>query len=136
MIRVSIRDITFKGKEIDQVVPKEGIGLTDEEIDLRSPLKVHAHLAKVDNVIVAEARVETEYGYICSRCLENFQRPQVMEYHFDFPLEPDAEYVDLGEEIRQEMIMSNPARILCREDCKGICAKCGANLNTEKCRCK
>src|SRR3989338_1788638 len=111
MIRVSIRDITFKGKEINQVVPKEGIGLTDEEIDLRSPLKVHAHLAKVDNVIVAEARVETEYGYTCSRCLENFQRPEVKEYHFDFPLEPEAEYVDLGEEIRQEMIMSSPARI-------------------------
>jgi len=107
MIKVPIRDITFKGKEIDQVVPKEGIGLTDEEIDLRSPLKVHAYLAKVDNVIVAEARLES-----------------------------DAEYVDLGEEIRQEMIMSNPARILCRDDCKGICAKCGANLNTEKCKCK
>lgn len=136
MIKVPIRDITFKGKEIDQVVPKEGIGLTDEEIDLRSPLKVHAHLAKVDNVIVAEARVETEYGYICSRCLENFQRLEVKEYHFNFPLEPEAEYVDLGEEIRQEMIMSNPARILCRDDCKGICAKCGANLNTEKCKCK
>ena len=79
MIRVSIRDITLKDKEINQFVPKEVICLTDEEIDLRSPLKVHAHLAKVDNVIVAEARVEAEYGYTCSGCLENFQRTEVQE---------------------------------------------------------
>ena len=136
MIRITVRDVTSKGVELSQTIPKEGIGLTDEEIDLRSLLTVEVHLQKVDDVIVAETRVKVVYGYTCARCLEDFQRPEIMDYHFDFPLEPGLEYIDLGEEIRQEMILANPARILCKDDCKGICPKCGANLNIEKCTCK
>ena len=34
------------------------------------------------------------------------------------------------------MIMANPAKVLCSKDCKGICPKCGTNLNKEKCKCK
>ena len=30
----------------------------------------------------------------------------------------------------------HPIRILCRPDCRGLCAKCGANLNSDKCDCK
>ena len=136
MIRIAVRDIASKGLEINQTIPKEGIGLTDEEIDLRSPLAVEAHLEKIENVVVAQAQVKVTHGYVCSRCLEDFARQENMDYHFDFPLEPGMEYIDLGEEIRQEMILANPARILCKDDCKGICPKCGANLNVETCKCK
>src|SRR5205814_924592 len=134
MIKIAVRDVTSKGVDIDRTIPKEGIGLSDEEIDLRSSLSVNAHLEKVANVIIADTQVRADYGYACSRCLEDFQRPETKNYHFDFPLEPGMEYIDLGEEIRQEMILGNPARILCKEDCKGICPKCGANLNLEKCK--
>ena len=137
MIKVSVRDITSrKGMDINQVIPKEGIGLSDEEIDLRSPLTIDAHLEKVEDVVIADVRVKVEHGYACARCLEDFQHIEIKNYHFDFPLEPGVEYVDVGEEIRQEMILSNPARILCKDDCKGICPGCGVNLNIEKCACK
>ena len=135
MIKVPVRDITSKGVDLRQIIPKEGIGLSDEEIDLRSPLTVNVHLEKVDDVVVADARVTVDHGYLCARCLEEFQRSETMEYHFDFPLEPGVEYVDVGEEIRQEMILSDPVKILCKDDCKGICPTCGANLNAEQCKC-
>jgi uncharacterized protein len=56
-------------------------------------------------------------------------------YKFDFEIDPENEFIDLGEEIRQEIIMANPPRVLCGKDCKGICPKCGANLNVEQCKC-
>ena len=136
MIKIAVRDVKSKGLDIDQVIPKEGIGLSDEEIDLRSPLHISARLKKIDNVIIADTEVKADYGYLCARCLDHFERQEIKHYHFDFPLEPELEFIDLGEEIRQELILGNPARILCAEDCKGICPKCGANLNTEACRCK
>ena len=135
MIKVFVRDITSKGMEISQVIPKEGIGLSDEEIDLRSPLTIDAHLENIENVVVAQVHVKVDHGYLCARCLEDFEREEISDYHFDFPLEEGLEYIDLGEEIRQEMILANPARILCKDDCKGICPSCGANLNVEKCKC-
>ena len=41
MIKFSVRDVNSKGLEINQTIPKEGIGLSSEEIDLRSPITVN-----------------------------------------------------------------------------------------------
>lgn len=135
MIKISVRDITSKGLDIDQNIPKEGIGLSDEEVDIKSLLSVKAHLEKVDNFVIADTRIKAEFGYFCSRCLVELSTTQERSYKFDFELDPSSEFIDLGEEIRQEMIMANPAKILCSPDCKGICPKCGANLNKEQCKC-
>ncbi|MDE2223259.1 MAG: DUF177 domain-containing protein [Candidatus Omnitrophica bacterium] len=136
MIKISVRDIPSVGLNIDQRVPKEGIGLSDEEADIRSPLSVKAHLEKANNVIVADTHVTADFGYLCARCLKELSLTEERSYKFDFEVDPTVEYIDLGEEIRQEIIMANPTRILCSKDCKGICSKCGVNLNTEKCKCK
>jgi len=136
MIKISVRDVTSNGLNIDQSIPKEGIGLSDEEVDIRSLVSVKARLQKVDNTIIAKTHVKAEFGYLCARCLEELSSTEERDYQFDFEIDPTSEYIDLGEEIRQEIIMANPARILCSKDCKGICPKCGANLNKEQCKCK
>jgi uncharacterized protein len=43
--------------------------------------------------------------------------------------------ISLDRFIYENLIASMPMRILCREDCKGLCPRCGANLNIETCRC-
>ncbi len=136
MIKFPVRDVSSKGLEIDQTIPMESIGLSAEELDLRSPLTVKAKVQRVDNQIIAHTKVRADYGYLCARCLEEFHEEHENEYHFDFELTEDDEYIDLGEEIRQEMILANPAKVLCKKDCKGICPGCGVNLNLEKCKCK
>jgi len=135
MIKISLRDITSKGLDIDQSIPKEGIGLSSEEVDIKSLLNVKAHLEKANSVVIADTRIKAEFGYMCARCLEELYSTEERSYTFDFQIDPTMEYIDLGEEIRQEIIMANPAKILCSKDCKGICPKCGANLNKEKCNC-
>jgi uncharacterized protein len=136
MIKISVRDIPATGLDIDQSIPKEGIGLSSEEVDIRSLLNVKAHLEKTNNVVIADAHIKAEFGYMCARCLEELYSTEERSYKFDFELDPSNEYIDLGEEIRQEIIMANPAKVLCSKDCKGICPECGANLNVEKCKCK
>ncbi|MDE1920529.1 MAG: DUF177 domain-containing protein [Candidatus Omnitrophica bacterium] len=135
MIKISIRDIPSKGLDIDRDVSMEGLGLSCEEVDIRTPINVKAHLEKTGNVVIAAARIRAEFGFLCARCLQEMSEAQERSYKFDFELDPAVEYIDLGEEIRQEIIMANPARVLCRKDCKGICPKCGVNLNVEKCKC-
>lgn len=136
MIKFPVRDITSKGLEIDQTLPMEAIGLSAEELDLRSPITVKAKIERIDDQFVADTKVSADYGYLCARCLEDFHEVHENHYHFSFELTDELEFIDLGEEIRQELIMANPARILCKKDCKGICPGCGANLNLEQCKCK
>ena len=137
MIKFLVKDVNSRdGLEINQTIPKEGIGLSDEEIDLRSPITVKSHVERVDHQIIAHTTVKADFGYLCSRCLEEFHEVQEIEYDFDFEVTPQTESVDLGEEVRQELILANPSRILCKKDCKGICPGCGVNLNLEQCKCK
>ena len=44
--------------------------------------------------------------------------------------------LDLDSLVREDMILALPAKILCRDDCKGLCQYCGKNLNLGSCSCK
>ena len=37
--------------------------------------------------------------------------------------------------VRNELLINWPIRVLCKDDCKGICSRCGANLNVTACNC-
>ena len=47
----------------------------------------------------------------------------------------DGITVDLAEPLREAVILAFPSRLVCKDDCKGLCPKCGVNLNNGKCNC-
>ena len=55
----------------------------------------------------------------------------------DFEEQPylDGYSLDVDQLVCDELILNLPMKVLCREDCKGICNRCGANLNYETCDC-
>ena len=93
-----------------------------------------------------EGGVRRVFQTSCDRCLKEV--PVVLELQFDRTVVPEAEEQDADElsltEERQldvetfvhnEILVNWPAKILCREDCKGICPVCGQNLNERECGC-
>ena len=81
----------------------------------------------------------------CVRCLEDVRRP--IEADFDVIYarkqtdDPDKYLITgsklpIDEAVRDALIMEIPIRILCSEDCRGLCPICGANLNKESCSCE
>jgi uncharacterized protein len=52
-----------------------------------------------------------------------------------FVLDPGARSLDLRPAVREEWLLAVPAFSVCREDCKGLCPKCGADLNEGPCDC-
>jgi len=49
---------------------------------------------------------------------------------------PDATVLDLSEPVREELILSAPTYVLCRDDCRGLCPGCGEDLNVGSCVCR
>jgi uncharacterized protein len=101
-----------------------------------------------------QARLRLE----CGRCLEPFQFPLAQELDlFYLPHKADQEEeeedevelkdhdmvvayyrderLDLGEMLREQLILNLPMKRLCREDCLGLCPTCGANRNSAPCAC-
>jgi DUF177 domain-containing protein len=91
----------------------------------------------------------------CARCLESVA--QKLDRKFDLlyrPLGTDAGREELSvtaaeaevgyyqgdgllleDALREQVLLAAPVKIICREDCKGLCPHCGANLNLEPCSC-
>ncbi len=87
----------------------------------------------------------------CSRCLEPVRVPFCLslERTLDLKLTEEDRTENLDEQpylqgydldvdqlVRDELLQNLPMKVLCREDCKGICNRCGANLNYETCGCE
>ncbi len=134
-MKIAIREIPSAGLEFSKEVPLEEIGLSPEDVESVRALNVVAKVERVGDTVLAHAKIKGKFSFVCSRCLETVERDDLGAFDFDYKIEKGVEAIDLGEDIRQELILSQPSRILCRDDCQGLCAGCGANLNKEKCKC-
>lgn len=87
-----------------------------------------------DNILVI-ATVTGVQKMVCSRCLEDFKRDFIKSVQLSF--EPQGEkLINALPELSEEILSEAPINVLCKYECKGLCAGCGQNLNREVCRCR
>ncbi|MDD6603457.1 MAG: DUF177 domain-containing protein [Eubacteriales bacterium] len=88
------------------------------------------------------------YG-VCDRCVDDFKREYSFsvskivvhgmdndEDDFDDYLVVDNNKLNLDDLVEEEINLHLPLKMLCKDDCAGICPQCGQNLNHKKCNCK
>jgi uncharacterized protein len=116
--------------------------MDSDELDLdigvmRFPDVVHvkAQAWKTGFDLTVQAHVEAERCFTCSLCLEEFHNV----FEKDITLHYDIHGLDsltIDPDVRDEILLDHPIRVLCRPDCRGLCAFCGTNLNEGSCGCK
>lgn len=111
------------------------------------PVSVRGEIRNDVGVVSIDAIAEYEFNGLCDRCAERFVKTDsVILKHFLVPQlndEENDEYLvvenailDLDELVTEDISLSLPYRMLCSEDCKGLCSICGKNLNIGQCDCK
>ena len=113
---------------------------------LKKPVKLKGTVSNKASLVGFEAEISYEYDAPCDRCGVDtkIQHTVKIEKSLASSIEgeesdtiitvPDMKF-NLDEFIYSETVMSLPMKHLCNEDCKGICSKCGKNLNDGKCDC-
>ncbi len=108
------------------------------------PIKVKGTVTNVKGSFEVCAKCGTRAVMSCSRCLE----PVEVEVEFDLDEifsntgnEEEAETfageaLDLTSAIKRNLLLNLPMKVICKEDCKGLCPICGSNLNKGDCGCK
>ena len=128
--------------------PVKKIGLEEPFFD---NFLLNLELQKSNSQIVLDSELILKAKFNCDRCGEVFETEVKSEDQiiYLFGTEPeetesvnvkylayDAEKIDISQELLDFAMLSVPMRKICSEDCKGLCYKCGINLNTGKCECK
>lgn len=119
-------------------------------------LREHRGPKEVIEDIRTRAQWHGDFEAPCARCLEAVRHALGGDFDLLFrPLGADAgpaerslgapdteigyyqgEGLVLEDVLREQVLLSLPARTLCRQDCKGLCPRCGRNRNTEPCACE
>ena len=112
------------------------------------PIHVSGTVRSMAGALLLEGEADTVLELRCDRCLKPFSRKTRIpleallateladeENEEDIVL-LDGDEVDVDEIARTAFILAMDTKHLCSEDCKGLCAKCGANLNNGPCGCK
>ena len=112
-----------------------------------SPLKAKGSIKNEAGVLTLRAELDCGLVCVCARCLEEFEKH--IELHTEAVIAEEAQdednpdiffldgdYIDVDEVIVTAFVLNMDQRFLCREDCKGLCDKCGKNLNDGPCDCK
>lgn len=135
-MKIKVKEIPQEGLELSEAIDALEIGFGVDELKVVSPLKVEGEVYKKRDLVVADLAVEGQYEFSCARCLEPVTVSRKDQFAVHIDIDPSVEFVDLGEEIRQELLLNISTIVLCQNDCKGLCPSCGVNLNNEKCHCK
>ena len=90
---------------------------------------------RIEIAMQLDAVVDTK----CARCLKPLQLPikmDVEEVVGEEGVVLEGTILDVGNIAKNNIVVELPIRFLCKDDCKGICSQCGADLNITECNCK
>ena len=137
MISFSLSRLEKEDIRLEGVEPPEFIVLAGgEPFTIASDVSYALDVSKVSGGALVSGEVETEIAGECGRCLAPVSR-KVTTGDFQFFVETPSgmEVCDISEDVRTEITLALPMNLLCRDDCRGLCPVCGADLNREKCSC-
>lgn len=140
-------------------IPEEGIeAVLKEKVEAEtiiSPISARLKISKVDSEVMVKGEVVADVKLRCSRCLMDFSHkldiPVDVVYHPLDELKGEERHEVIGEELdidfyseeemnlitlmKEQIILNIPMKPLCSDLCRGICFKCGKNLNAGDCSC-
>ncbi len=115
---------------------------------LASAAEVNGEIKDMGGYMQLDAVCHVNYKTQCARCLKDiegeceisFMRPVALKLESDneeeeYLLVNENSAVSIDEAITEELYLSLPLRSLCKEDCLGLCPKCGCNKNEKECTC-
>ena len=113
------------------------------------PVAAEGTVRNTAGVLVMTGEISTCIHGTCDRCVRDFSREvrfpidvvlvteladEENEDEWVFPLEGDS--ADLDDIVRTVFVLNLDSKLLCKEDCKGLCPRCGKNLNDGPCNCR
>ena len=131
-LKISLQALKDKGEiPVDETVEKELFPDALSEGALIGTVTVKGRILPVDDTAVFEGAAKGLWRFECVRCLTPVEAPWTAPVEAEAPI--DAGHLDLTEEIRQSISLAQPMKIVCRPDCKGLCAVCRQNRNQKDC---
>ncbi len=153
---ITREELALHSLTINKSYPPGDLGYRDSSFRQRDALRVQAIAELAGSDIRVRGHLTTRLEAECDRCMAPMELPVDSEFDLYYrPVAsiareedievPEAEMevgfysgagVELRDVVKEQVILALPMKLLCGPDCRGLCARCGANLNVQGCHCE
>jgi uncharacterized protein len=161
---IDIQNLPIEGKTLTYSKKPESFkvlrSLSEKgECRFSDPLAIELTVLPERNLIRVDGAITTTIEQACSRCLVDFKGRLERRFTLRFSRESEAsqpknqtselelteehigltlftgETIDFTDSVQEQVVLALPYKPLCSQDCKGLCPRCGTDLNTGRCAC-
>lgn len=129
------------------VIPLEELRDLGTSLEFTSPISLEGKIQNIAGMVTLDYSLRSSLLLLCDRCLDEFTKEYDLSFSHilclneseltgddDVLIEDYA--LDMNELAVSDLVINLPTKILCSEDCLGLCPDCGGNLNRGECRCQ
>lgn len=154
-MRIELENAEEPGGRFSQTYGEEELAFDESELRLIEPVRVKGQIRRNSGQLEVSGELQTRVAMACGRCLKEVELPIDVEFaerfagaiswrneeqheltEEDLDLGLVDEGIELDDLVREEILLSLPGHVLCKENCKGICPNCGADRNAADCGCE
>ncbi len=150
MLRIDLAAVRESPVAVAERILPDAALPAESGLVLAAPLEVSGRLSAAgEDRFYWQARIETVVREECRRCLKPVDVPVAVSAGLMFAIEGvaaaddgdcyivprRATALDLAPAVREELLLAVPQYVECRADCRGLCPRCGADLNAGPCGC-
>jgi uncharacterized protein len=155
-MRIELANLEDGQGKFNQTYQPEELNLADERLSLKGPVVVSGKVRSSGTEVFVTGNVKASILLECDRCLKQLDLPVNADFKLEYITGQeyesgqaaelseedlavsvfDGEVIDIDEVVKEQILLSVPDRVLCRDECKGICSECGADLNLGDCGCQ
>jgi uncharacterized protein len=155
-MQIALSSLPGKVGKFAHVYAPGELMLDDERVGLAVPPKVSGQITRNERKVVVEGQLNAVAGVECDRCLKPMELPIDTKFKVEYVTPAtynasdiaeldeddlavsvfDGELINIDEIVREQVLLAVPSQAICDENCKGLCPKCGIDLNVASCACQ
>ena len=154
-MRIELENLEGGKGDFAHVFQPDELNPVDERVRLIGPAAVKGEVRLSGHQVFVNGHIDARAQVDCDRCLQPVEASVSADFALDYITESDYESsyvaeltedlmsvsvfdgkaIDVDEIVKEQILLAVPTRMLCRDDCKGICPECGIDKNTGECQC-
>ena len=137
MIRIETTQIGEDGYAVSGEEPGDLLDLAHDPVArANGPIRYELAVEQAGQELVVRGQIEAPLMLRCSRCAQFFSTTaRVSSFLHAYESAEHPEFLDVSDDVREDLLLEIPGFPLCQAGCKGLCARCGQDLNEGACGC-